>query len=135
MRKVFLPIVLCAASCSSTRTHEFWVQAIDTDKKEIPCLILVNREVVRNDRNEPLLTPGMVRIAFEQRQDGHGIEGVELGVKSVHVEKRGTSRTVREFGEGEEPPFKGREFRTIFPTDPKKQLFILVPNPAFRPPQ
>ncbi len=121
-----LPALLLAA-CASAPPARFRVEAMDTEEKGVPCVVLADDQVLLDEKtSEPIRTPADVAIAF--RQGGKSAEAVKLGVRAVQVDADGKAK-VRE---AEDAPYVD-DWRMVYPKDPKRQVFFLRKNKSFQP--
>ncbi len=124
-----LPVIFLV-SCSSVLKKEFYISAIDTDEKEVTCVIFQEDQMLLdNTTNEPIRTPGNIIVEFKEKPGG-GYESVKLGVRGVVVEEGKITRGIRE---GEEYPYleDTNSWRSVYANDAKRQLFILRKNKNF----
>ncbi|MGQ9590235.1 MAG: hypothetical protein ACUVYA_08070, partial [Planctomycetota bacterium] len=76
MQGVFALLVALAAlalctSCAHEQPLLFDVRAINTDEEEVPCVVLLDDQLVLDAAtNEPVRTPARVEIAFPEAPDG-----------------------------------------------------------------
>ena len=107
------------ASCASTKAPKFYVETIDTQEEKVVCAIYRDDELLLDKNNQPILAPAWVEIPFQ----GEG--GVKLGVRGVAIDRE--ANAVRGLREGENSPYL-EEYRVVYPTDSKRQLFVLRKN-------
>ena len=126
MRYASILAALLLASCATPREGMFYVSAIDNEEKPVTCVILKEDQVVLNDAtNEPVRTPATVKVVFKQDRETGEFESVKLGVRAVDVGPDG--KIIRGLREGEESAYR-EDWRGIYPTDSKRQLFVLLKN-------
>jgi len=129
-RSSLLPLFLLA-SCAHQRVEEFNVMTINQEKKQVPCVLLLDDSFVYTDNNSQshVVTPVKLQVKFEKANNEYGYRSVKLGVKPVPTDASGkTPQTVRP--RDRSPYFE--EFRHLYPNFPKNQLFILVDDPSWQ---
>jgi hypothetical protein len=131
MTRPSLLSLLLLAGCARQRVEEFNVMTINQEKKQVPCVILLDDSFVYADNSSQshLVTPIKLKIKFEKANNEYGYRSVKLGVKAVPTDASGkTPQTVRP--RDRSPYFE--EFRHLYPNFPKNQLFILVDDPSWQ---
>ncbi len=128
MRRLLLvsPALLLAA-CSAPRQEMFSISAIDTEEKPLTCVVLQEDSLLLDAANEPVRTPATVKVTFKRGPSGD-YDSVKLGVRAVQVGPDG--KITRGTREGEESPYR-EDWRGVYPTDSKRQLFVLLKNKSF----
>ena len=117
-------ILFSAVSCASVRQTEFTISAIDTDERDVTCVIFSDEQIlVNNSSNEPIRTPANIKVIFKPKSDGSGFESVKLGLKAVEVGP--DKKIIKGLREGEGSRFL-EDVRWVQPTDAKNQTFILL---------
>lgn len=124
---LLLPVFLCVSCGKMVRT--FSVNAINTDEKEVPAVILLDDEVYLDRANDPVLTPAEVVVEFEPGAGGDPYRKMKLGVKPVDLGSNG--EIVRGLREGDSAPYLEPLPRFVQPTDARVQLFILRRNKEY----
>ena len=127
MRPAILFTLLFAAAstaCASQKFVEFDVEARDTHNKPVECVVFVNKTRQNDSAGQPLLTPQKLRIEFQEKADGTGFEPVELVLKSV----RRSGGALIGLKPDEAQPWLMGDPRMVFPSDPRRQLFIGFEN-------
>jgi hypothetical protein len=127
MRSLGLVPALFLLSCSAPPEKQFSINAIDTKRKEIRCVILKDNQVLRDKAtNEPILTPSNIPISFKPAADEPtGFEPQKLKVRAVVLSPEG--KILRGIQKADESPYFEEE-RFIQPNDARIQLFILRRN-------
>lgn len=115
--------VLCAvglcASCASQQPNVFQVRAINADEEEVPCVVLVDDQVLLDpSTNEPVRTPAKVELSFPTAPDGRR-RSVKLGVRPIRPGGEESE------GEGSGGILYAEDSRFVAPTDAPTQLFVL----------
>ncbi len=117
---IFVCAAWLCASCASQQPNVFDVRAINADEEEVPCVVLVDDQVLLDpDTNEPIRTPAKVQLTFPLMPDGRR-RNAKLGVRPIRAGA----------GEGSEEQSSGgiiyaEESRFVAPTDAPTQLFVL----------
>lgn len=118
-----MTLALLGTACASARVGEFHVSAIDSNERDITCVVLMDNEPLLNERNEPIKTPAWVKVPFNKR-DGR-FEAAKIGVRAVKVGADG--KIISGLAEGDVSPYR-EDWRMLDPEDPKHQLYILRKN-------
>ena len=127
-RYSFLPLLLLA-SCSRQRMEEFSINTINLEKKEVPCVLLLDDSFLLTPSQAHVVTPTRIQVRFERANNEYGYQSVKLGVKAVPTDASGkVPQTVRP--RDRSPYFE--DFRILYPNFPKRQLFILVDDPSWQ---
>jgi hypothetical protein len=121
---ILAPFLL--VSCGSVEERTFRVKALDTEEREVPCVVTRDDQVLLSGANEPIRTPADIKLAFKRA--GGEFEAIQLGVKAVQVAPDG--KILKGLREGEDSPYTG-ESRYILPGDAKNQVFFLRKNKNF----
>jgi len=121
-RTLILPLALPLFSCASYMQREFVIDAVNTQESSVPAVVYMEDEVLVGKESQELRTPATITVRFKMRSDGSGVEGVKLGVKAVKVDEDG--RVVQGLRHGD-PSEYNEDFRSVYPGDSKRQLFIL----------
>jgi hypothetical protein len=127
----WLLLALLAVSCrSAERSVEFRIVSIDTEERAIPCVVILDNEMVRNGTtNQPIRTPAPLRVSFRKAKDASGdTERVELGVRALSLDPQGN--VVGGVEPGSPSPFIEQK-RFLRPEDGPTQVFILRRNKEF----
>jgi len=127
---IWILTALFLVSCASEMKRPFYVSAIDTEEKEVTCIIFQDDQLLLdNQSNEAIRTPATIEIDFGKEVGGR-YQKVKLGVRGVKVENGKITRGLRE---GEEYPYleDANSWRMISSNDAKNQLFILRKNKDF----
>ncbi|MGH9363096.1 MAG: hypothetical protein ACRD2T_14390 [Thermoanaerobaculia bacterium] len=120
------PVLLAAAllvSCAGHTQREFTVEAINTSETPVACAIYVDDELQAGKDGRELTTPARVTVRFRRRSDGEGFESVKLGARAVKLDPSG--KVIHGLLKGQKSDYN-EDFRSIYPTDEKIQLFILA---------
>lgn len=108
---------------------DFRIVAIDSEEREIPCVVLLDNEVVLDGAsNQPIRTPAQVSVTFRKAKDGSGDERIELGVRALAVDAEG--EVVGGWEPGSPSPFIEQK-RFLERKDARTQVFILRRNKEF----
>lgn len=115
---------LLSVSCSSVQNVEFHVFAKNTQERDVPCRILLNKKVLLDEQTKaPLTTPQQVIVPFRLKADGTGYQVMSLGVQPGKQTPEG--KTIYDLPEGETPDYTS-EPRIILPNDAGVQLFFVL---------
>ena len=123
-------------SCGSNPNRSFEVRTIDTDGKQVPCVILVEGEVHPDLENPelPLVTNNpdkRLNLAFKLKEDGT-FDVIELRVKALRQDPE-TKKPIPGSWRTEPNPYLMTEStRRLRHNDPETHLFILRRNPDFQ---
>jgi len=115
---------LFAVSCSGVQNVEFHVFAKNTQERDVPCRILLNKKVVTDEQTKvPLLTPQQISVPIRLKADGTGYQVMSLGVQPGKQTPEG--KIIYDLPEGETPDYTS-EPRIILPNDAGVQLFFVI---------
>lgn len=130
MNRLWLLAAFLAISCRSVEgPADFRIVAIDSEEKEIPCVVLLDNEIVLDGAtNQPIRTPASVVVTFRKAKDGSGDERVELGVRALPVDSEGN--LVGGWEPGNPSPFIEQK-RFLQPEDARTQVFVLRRNKEY----
>lgn len=128
----FLPfLALSGISCRSVeRAAEFRVVAMDTEERAIPCIVVLDNDVVLDGAtNRPVRTPVTLQVSFREAKDQSGdLERVELGVRAVTTDSEGN---IVGGLESTSPAPYIEQKRFLRPQDARTQIFFLRRNREF----
>ncbi|HVR73281.1 MAG TPA: hypothetical protein VMT52_03080 [Planctomycetota bacterium] len=111
-------------SCSNVQNVEFHVFAKNTQERDVPCRILLNKKVLLDaETKAPLITPQQIIVPFRLKADGTGYQVNSLGVQPGKQTPEG--KIIYDLPEGEKPDYTS-EPRIILPNDAGVQLFFVL---------
>jgi hypothetical protein len=127
MRRLAILSLLLCVSCSAPPIVDFQVAAINAEEEEIPCVILLDDQVLLNDgTNQPVQTPAQVSVRFVEERHGRGeLRHVKLGVRALSLDPQGNA--LGGVQDPEDSPYV-EDSRYVDFFDAREQVFILRPN-------
>ena len=119
--------LLCVAvGCAAERKLDFQISGVNTGEQELRCVIYLQEEIQRYPDGREILTPTKLQLKFEPTPDGSP-ESIRMRVRAVDVDPSG--KVTRGLLPGEQSDYR-EDSRDIYPTDARRQLFILPRRPA-----